>query len=128
MPALQVRLLLCRIGLAQGRDVTDEAVTALADAERLGAAPLADLARVLAGHASEPPAEGIEARAHWYEQQGLAGVPGAWEQAHAEWAKLGSTFWAERALLAAQAKPTTLEELAALPITPLIDDLTATDA
>ena len=121
---LQVRLLECRIHLAAGRSVGEMAARALADAERLGAVPLAELARVLAGQSTEPPAAGIEARAHWYEQQALSGAPGAWEQAHDEWAKLGHTIWPQRALLARDLQPRTQAELAAIPLTPLIDDLT----
>lgn len=124
--AVQLRLLLCRIGQALGASMDDETARAQADADRLGAGPLAELASVLARDSAELPAEGVEARAIWFENAAMRATDddearANWQRAHDEWSRLGHTIWPQRALKARDLLPRTLQELAAIPLEPLMD-------
>jgi tetratricopeptide (TPR) repeat protein len=138
--SLQLRLLACRAALASGNTAPD-----VADCGRLataaGADSLAELAAVLdpdpvgedrveASGGGAPPQSLIEARAIWFENAAMRATDddearANWQRARDEWLRLGHTIWPQRAVKASESLPRSVQELAQIPLTPLLDDLTA---
>lgn len=133
--ALQLHLLVHRAMLAVGRQAEGWEVLQAA-AAAAGAGPIARQAVLLRdqqGGTSDAPAlqdDGIEARAIWFENAAMRAsddeeARDSWQRAHDEWSRLGHTIWPIRALKAKEALPRNAQELAKIPLTPLLADLTA---
>ena len=134
---LQLGLIRCRASLALG-DVPRDDIRALVHAARdVDALPLLLLAAAVErqatlaadddeSSASLPPQPHVEARAIWFENAAMRAADddearANWQRAHDEWARLGHTIWPQRALKARDLLPRSLQELAAIPLTPLLD-------